>query len=65
VPIDRDKLRRFGEAVDNWLAAGKADSDEEDDDPLEAPTQPFNDSPPEMQKEPLWGGRPPIPISHL
>jgi hypothetical protein len=29
-----------------------------------APQQPFND-PPEMPKENLWGGKPPIPIEHL
>jgi hypothetical protein len=26
---------------------------------------PFSDSPPEMPKENLWGGKPPVPIEHL
>jgi hypothetical protein len=30
------------------------------------PRAPFSDSPLEgMAKEPLWGGRPPLPIEHL
>jgi hypothetical protein len=69
MPIDRDKLRRFDALLDSWLDMRAKYPDEDEDeppcDPLEAPTQPFSDSPPEMPKEPLWGGKPPIPISHL
>ena len=34
--------------------------------PFDAPNNaPFSDSPPDMPKEPLWGGKPPIPLMRL
>jgi hypothetical protein len=34
--------------------------------PLDAPPNaPFSDSPPDMPKEPLWGGKAPVPIETL
>jgi hypothetical protein len=32
---------------------------------LPTPTQRFSDSPPDMPKENLWEGHPPVPIEHL
>ena len=61
--------RRLDEAEER-----RARDDAEDREPKEelrdgntmpTPTQPFSDSPPDMPKEPLWGGKPPIPIENL
>ena len=66
MPITKARLDRMIDMIDSaWLKR----RDSENTDPKQfnegAPQKPFSDSPPEMPKEPLWGGKPPIPISHL
>jgi hypothetical protein len=69
MPIDRDKMRKFDALLDSYLAMRAKYPDDEDEELAEGNTLPvpqqFPDSPPEMPKESLWGGKPPIPISHL
>ena len=68
MPCPPELLKRVDEAVDSWLKRRDSASNEDKPprNPLEAPPQmPFSDSPPDMPKEPLWGGKPPIPIEHL
>jgi hypothetical protein len=64
--ITKARLDRMIDMIDSaWLKQ----KDSENADPKQfkesAPRQPFNDSPPEMPKENLWGGHPPIPIEHI
>ena len=76
--LDRVKLDRMIAKADAWLTqreqeqAARHDSEDRQleeglarGNTMPTPTQPFSDSPPDMPKEPLWGGKPPIPISHL
>jgi hypothetical protein len=85
MPLDRTKVDRMIAKMDAWLkqrdqeiAAGTYydDDDQEDEppcDPLDAPQQPFSDSPPEKihgqpeQDQELWPPKPrvPVPIEHL
>ena len=67
MPITKARLDRMIDMIDSaWL---KRRDSEKKTDPKQfnecAPQQPFNDSPPEMPKENLWGGKLPIPIEHL
>ena len=64
MPIPQENLKRLDEAIDRCLT--KKDRDTDPKQFLEgAPQKSFNDSPPEMPKVNLWGGKPPIPIEHL
>ena len=60
MPISQEQLKRLDEDIDRRLKQTDPKQFQEG-----APRQPFNDSPPEMPKENLWGGHPPIPIEHL
>jgi hypothetical protein len=60
MPIPQEQLKRLDEDIDRRLKHTDPKQFNES-----APQQPFNDSPPEMPKENLWGGHPPIPIEHL
>jgi hypothetical protein len=60
MPIPQEQLKRLDEDIDRRLKQTDPKQFQE-----VAPLQPFNDSPPEMPKENLWGGHPPIPIEHL
>jgi hypothetical protein len=62
MPLEPEHLKKLDEAIDKCLTK----RDRDITNPLEAPPQmPFSDSPPEMPKVNLWGGKPPIPIEHL
>jgi hypothetical protein len=66
--ITKARLDRMIDMIDSaWLK--RRDSEGRNTDPKQfsegAPQQPFNDAPPDMPKEPLWGGKPSIPIEHL
>ena len=76
--LNRAKLDRIIAKMDAWLTRREQEQatrhDAEEREPEEdlshgntmpTPTQPFSDSPPDMPKENLWGGKPPIPIAHL
>ena len=60
MPISQEQLKRVDEAVDNWLKRTDPKQFNEG-----APRNSFGDSPPEMPKQNLWGGKPPIPIQHI
>jgi hypothetical protein len=64
MPIPQESLKRLDEAIDRCLTKRDRDTDPKQFSEG-APQQPFNDAPPEMAKENLWNGKPPIPISHL
>jgi hypothetical protein len=64
MPIPQENLKRLDEAIDRCLTKRDRDTDPKQFNEG-APQQPFNDAPPDMPKEPLWGGKPPIPIEHL
>jgi hypothetical protein len=71
-PAFTKRAHDFLDFVSSRLAEERRANDDSEDserditNPLEAPpSAPFSDSPPEMPKEPLWGGKPPIPIAHL
>jgi hypothetical protein len=55
--LDEAEERRDAEDLEEELAEGHTM-------PV-APNAPFADSPPDMPKEPLWSGKPPIPIEHI
>ena len=76
--LDRARLDRMIAKADAWLTqreeeqAARQDAENREleeelreGNTMPTPTQPFSDSPPDMPKEPLWGGKPPIPIEHL
>jgi hypothetical protein len=71
MPITKARLDRMIDMIDSaWLK--RRDSEVRNTDPKQfqgspssAPQQPFNDSPPDMPKVNLWGGKPPVPIEHL
>jgi hypothetical protein len=68
MPITKARLDRMIDMIDSaWLK--RRDSEGRNTDPKQlnegAPQQFLADSPPEMPKEPMWGGKPPIPIEHL
>jgi hypothetical protein len=66
MPITKARLDRMIDMIDSaWLK--RRDSENTDFKQFNegAPQQPFSDSPPEMPKENLWDGKPPIPIEHL
>ena len=72
MPLDRSRIDRMITMMDAWLTQREQEAryDENEDEPpcnpLDAPPNaPFSDSPPEMPKEPLWNGKPPIPVEHL
>jgi hypothetical protein len=60
MPIPQENLKRLDEAIDKRLKQTDPKQFQEG-----APQQPFSDTPPEMPKVNLWGGKPPIPIEHL
>ena len=63
-----DMVSKRMDAIEAQRQARWDEEDRERDitDPLDAPIQaPFSDLPPDMPKEPLWNGKPPIPIEHL
>jgi hypothetical protein len=64
MPIPQENLNRLDEAIDRCLTKRDRDTDPKQFSEG-APQQPLNDSPPEMPKANLWGGKPPIPIEHL
>jgi hypothetical protein len=66
MPITKARLEQMIDMIDSaWLKR----RDTENTDPKQfnegAQQQPFSDSPPEMPKENLWDGKPPITIEHL
>jgi hypothetical protein len=68
MPITKARLDRMIDMIDSaWLK--RRDSEGRNTDPKQfgegAPQQPFNDSPPDMPKVNLWGGKPPVPIETL
>ena len=63
MPIPQEQLKRLDEDIDRRLKS--TDPKQFQESLSRAPQQPFSDSPPDMPKEPLWGGKPPIPIEHL
>jgi hypothetical protein len=66
MPITKARLDRMIDMIDSaWLK--RRDSENCDiTNPLKAPPQqPFSDSPPEMPKVNLGGGKPPVPIETL
>jgi hypothetical protein len=73
--VDRSQLRRMIDSMERALTRmeeeqqARHDAEDRERDitnPLEAPPNaPFSDSPPDMPKEPLWGGKAPLPIEHL
>ena len=78
MPIERARLDRMISLMDAWLtqreqeqAASTYDDNDKDCELREgntmpvAPSAPFSDSPPDMPKEPMWGGHPPVPIEHI
>ena len=64
--LDR-MAKRMDELETNRQARWDAEDRERDiTNPLDEPIQaPFSDSLPEMAKEPLWDGKPPVPIEHI
>jgi hypothetical protein len=64
MPCPPELLKRVDEAIDN-LFKPRALPVPFQPSEQHAPQQPFSDSPPEMPKENLWGGKPPIPVEHL
>jgi hypothetical protein len=67
MPLDKTKVDRMIAKMDAWLTQREQDRERDIINPLDAPpSEPFySDSPPDMPKEPLWGGKPPVPIEHL
>jgi hypothetical protein len=67
MPITKARLDRMIEMIDSaWLKRRDSEnSDKPPRNPIDAPKQFHSDSPPEMPKENLWGGKPPIPIEHV
>jgi hypothetical protein len=68
MPITKARLDRMIDMIDSaWLK--RRDSEDRNTDPKQfnegEPQQPFSDSPPDMAKVNLWGGKPPVPIEHL
>jgi hypothetical protein len=64
MPIPQEQLKRLDAAIDNHMRHRDL-KDEPPRNPLDAPKQFLSDSPPEMPKANLWGGKPPVPIEHL
>jgi hypothetical protein len=65
MPIERARLDQMIAKMDTWLKQKNSENTDPKQFKESAPQQPFNDSPPEMPKVNLWGGKPPIPIEHL
>ena len=63
MPIPQEQLKRLDEDIDRRL--NQTDPKQFLESSSSAPQKPINDSPPEMPKVNLWGGKPPIPIEHL
>jgi hypothetical protein len=61
MPIPQEQLKRLDEDIDRRLKQ----TDPKQFSEGAPPQMPFSDSPPEMPKQNLWGGKPPIPIEHL
>lgn len=63
-----DTMSKRMDAIEAQRQARWDEEDRERDitDPLDAPIQaPFSDSPPDMPKQNLWSGHPPVPIEHI
>jgi hypothetical protein len=68
MPITKARLDRMIDMIDRaWIKRRESD----DTDPKQFYESPsarnpsIGDSPPEMPKENLWDGKPPVPIEHL
>ena len=71
MPCDPIKMQKMDALLDSYLELREKYPDEDEElaegatQPTPVQYQPTEDASPEMQKENLWEGKPPIPIEHL